>query len=251
MITYKRLTDFGIHATDGDIGRCKDVLFDDQNFFLRYFVADTNKWLPLGRKVVLSPISLSAINHDDETLVVSMSKQALKDSPTIDEHKPVSREYEEMLFKYFGYGYYWVGPGAWGDFSHPTELADQQSFQQEISKLENQGVNHLRSCEEVHGYDVATTDEDTGHITDFIIDPDNWAIKLLIVDTRNWLPGGKKVALPPNCVETIDWSTHKIHVNLCHDSVMALPDFEEDKMENREYLNTLEAKATLALNQQD
>lgn len=197
MITYKRLTDFGIQATDGDIGRCKDVLFDDQSYFLRYFVADTNKWLPLGRKVVLSPISLIEISKQDETLVVAMSKQELKESPSIDEHKPLSREYEETLFKYFGYGYYWVGPGAWGDFSHPTQLVNQESFEEDVANMEHKPVNHLRSCEEVHGYDVATEDEDTGHITDFVIDSDNWALKLLVVDTRNWLPGGKKVALPP------------------------------------------------------
>lgn len=249
MITYKRLTDFAIQATDGDIGRCKDVLFDDQSYFLRYFVADTNKWLPLGRKVVLSPISLIEISKQDETLVVAMSKQELKESPSIDEHKPLSREYEETLFKYFGYGYYWVGPGAWGDFSHPTQLVNQESFEEDVANMEHKPVNHLRSCEEVHGYDVATEDEDTGHITDFVIDSDNWALKLLVVDTRNWLPGGKKVALPPSCVSNIDWSTHKIHVRLTHDAVMDLPEFEEDKVEDKDYLNTLEAEAYSVLSQ--
>ena len=147
MITFKHLTSFGIHATDGDIGGCKDILFDDQNYVVRYFVADTHKWLPLGRKVVLSPISLDSLHTDEEKIYVNMTKDGLKQSPSIDDHKPVSREYEEVLFKYFGYGYYWVGPGAWGDFSHPTELVDQAELQSDVDDLSEAPVNHLRACD--------------------------------------------------------------------------------------------------------
>lgn len=243
MISLKHLTDFGIHATDGDIGRCKDILFDDQDYITRYFVADTHRWLPLGRKVVISPIALQAVNHEDKNLAVSMTKQALKDSPSIDEHKPVSREYEEMLFKYFGYGYYWVGPGAWGDFSHPTELVDQQHLQDDMEAIENPPVNHLRSCDEILGYDVSANDESTGHVYDFIVDSTSWAIKLIIIDTRNWLPGGKKVALTPAMINDIDWSSHKIHTVVNHDEILALPEVDDGKLGDSDYLRSLLSKA--------
>ena len=43
-------------AEDGDIGRCKDFLFDDRYWTIRYMVADTGKWLP-GRKALLAQIA--------------------------------------------------------------------------------------------------------------------------------------------------------------------------------------------------
>jgi len=94
---------FTIAATDGDIGIIKDFLFDDRAWTIRYMYVDTHKWLPLGEKVLISPISLREIDTEDEKIHVALSKQQVKDSPSIDEEKTVSREYEEILFSYLGY----------------------------------------------------------------------------------------------------------------------------------------------------
>jgi hypothetical protein len=48
---------YRLEATDGEFGRCKDFLFDDEKWVTRYMVVDTGKWLP-GRKVLISPISV-------------------------------------------------------------------------------------------------------------------------------------------------------------------------------------------------
>ncbi|MCU7555844.1 PRC-barrel domain containing protein [Alteromonas sp. ASW11-19] len=239
MISFKQLKHFSLHATDDDIGGCKDILFDDQDFIMRYLVADTNTWLPLSRKVVISPIAVTKVDTDEKKIHVSMSAQTLKDSPSIDEHKPVSREYEETLFKYFGYGYYWIGPGAWGDFAHPTELADadREAAMQEDNALHSQ--NHLRACGEVNGYDVATTEDEVGHVTDFIFDDTSWALRLLVIDTRNWLPGGKHLAVLPSAIEHIDWSSHKVKVNLSHDALMEKPEIDVDQLDDENYINQI------------
>ena len=57
--SVKSMEGYVLRATDGDIGRCKDFLFDDEFWTVRYMVADTRKWLP-GRKVLISPISLES-----------------------------------------------------------------------------------------------------------------------------------------------------------------------------------------------
>ncbi|QPG06749.1 PRC-barrel domain containing protein [Salinimonas marina] len=242
MISHKQMKQYSIHATDGDIGGCKDILFDDQDFVARYLVADTNSWLPLSRKVVISPIAVTKVNTEEQWLSINMSSQSIKEGPSIDEHKPVSREYEETLFKYFGYGYYWIGPGAWGDFSHPTQLVDQD-LEREVEQAPAQPTNHLRSCNEVHGYDVETLNDDVGHITDFIFDNDGWTLQLFIIDTHNWLPGGKKLAVRPADVKNIDWSSHKVQVNLSHDALMQKPEIDMDRLADAAYLEAILAKA--------
>jgi len=37
---------YRLDAIDGDIGRCRDFLFDDAQWAVRYMVADTGGWLP-------------------------------------------------------------------------------------------------------------------------------------------------------------------------------------------------------------
>lgn len=237
MVSYKQIKHFSIHATDSDIGGVRDVLFDDNSFVVRYLVADTNTWLPLSRKVVLSPISVTAIKHEEGIVEISMSSQMLKDSPSIDEHKPVSREYEETLFRYFGYGYYWIGPGAWGDFAHPTHLADPEAAALERQEMSQVSENHLRACGEINGYEVATTEDNVGHICDFVFDTKVWSIQLLVVDTHNWLPGGKKLALLPCDVEKIDWSSHNVRVKLSKEALMARPEVDMDRLNDDTYVN--------------
>jgi hypothetical protein len=44
--SVKQLYGDKLGATDGEIGRVKDFYFDDQNWAVRYLVADTGSWLP-------------------------------------------------------------------------------------------------------------------------------------------------------------------------------------------------------------
>ena len=43
---------------------------------------------------------------------------------------------------------------------------------------------------------------------DFVIDDESWAIRYLIVDTRNWFPG-KKVLVSPQWIRRVSWSEAK------------------------------------------
>ena len=239
IISAKQLTHFSIHALDDKVGGIRDILFDDETFTVRYLVADTNTWLPLSRKVVISPISVKQLDEDSESVHINMTVDTLKNSPSIDEHKPVSREYEENLFKYFGYGYYWIGPGAWGEFAHPNELVELQRAEESETETPKKSTNHLRAVGEVGGYEVATTTDNVGHISNFVIDTESWKIIMLVVDTNNWLPGGKHLALLPSDIESIDWAAHSVVVNLSHDELVDRPEVESEKISEEGYVPML------------
>ena len=239
IISSKQLTHFSIQALDDKVGGIRDILFDDETFTVRYLVADTNTWLPLSRKVVISPISVKQLDEDSESVHINMTVDTLKNSPSIDEHKPVSREYEENLFKYFGYGYYWIGPGAWGEFAHPNELVELQRAEESETETPKKSTNHLRAVGEVGGYEVATTTDNVGHISNFVIDTESWKIIMLVVDTNNWLPGGKHLALLPSDIESIDWAAHSVVVNLSHDELVDRPEVESEKISEEGYVPML------------
>ncbi|UOQ95193.1 PRC-barrel domain-containing protein [Halobacillus shinanisalinarum] len=77
----KTIQGYKINATDDELGKVDSFLFDDENWTIRYLVADTRKWLP-GRTVLLSPISIKAVNHEEEQVSVHLTKDQVKDSPT-------------------------------------------------------------------------------------------------------------------------------------------------------------------------
>jgi len=51
----------------------------------------------------------------------------------------------------------------------------------------------------ITGYHIHATDGEIGHVEDFMVDDEIWAIRFLVVATRNWLPG-KKVILSPRWI---------------------------------------------------
>jgi sporulation protein YlmC with PRC-barrel domain len=230
---------FTIAATDGDIGVTQDFLFDNRTWTVRYMYVDTNKWLPLGEKVLISPISLREIDSDEEKIHVALSTQEVKDSPSIDEHKPVSREYEELLFSYLGYGYYWTGPGAWGEYANPTALAQPRlpaEPDDEEPDDSHPHANHLRSIEELHGYEVKALDGTIGQVHDLILDTANWKIPLIVLDTNRWLPGGKKVFISPKHINAINWLEQEVVCNLNVAEIEHCPECDHERLNDPSYV---------------
>ncbi len=88
-------------ASDGDIGHVKDFLFDDQTWAVRYVVADTGSWLS-ERQVLLSPHPFQNLFKRGNVLPVNLTRQQIADSPSIESHKPVSRQFEEAYYRLSG-----------------------------------------------------------------------------------------------------------------------------------------------------
>lgn len=228
--SVSELTGYVLLARDGEIGRCKDFLFDDRHWTIRYMVADTGKWLP-GRRVLVSPLSLGAPDWEEHSFPVHMTKGQVKEAPPLAEDAPVSRRYESKLAAHHGHPLYWVGPGLWGPHSSPADLA--KAKRTEVPDAAGETA-HLRSTKEVIGYHIAAADKDIGHVDDFIADDRAWALRYLVVDTRNWLPG-KKVLVAPDWAESVSWTDRKVRVGLTADDVEESPEFDPSQPVNREY----------------
>ncbi|HEV7715871.1 MAG TPA: hypothetical protein VGO53_09755 [Steroidobacteraceae bacterium] len=46
-----------------------------------------------------------------------------------------------------------------------------------------------RSAREIIGYHIKARDQTFGHLEDMLIETDNWVVRYLLIDTRNWWPG--------------------------------------------------------------
>lgn len=223
--TIKDLEGYTIRATDGNIGDVIDVYFDDHAWGVRYLVVETGTWLS-SRKVLLSPITLGQLNWADKELPVLLTKDQVKSSPDIDTDKPVSRQQEMLLLKYYGYPYYWRGAGMWGFGSQPyvesPELAEANA-QAQAKQHENDDL-HLRSGKAVIGYHIQASDGDIGHVAGLVVDEKTWAIRYLIVDTSNWW-FGHQVLIAPQWIQEVIWPDGRVSVNLTRQAVQDAPPY--------------------------
>ena len=80
-------------ASDGDIGHVRDFYFNDQQWAIRYVVADTGSWLS-GRLVLIPPHAFGNLHQDADCLLVNLTRQQIENSPAIESHKPVSLQYQ-------------------------------------------------------------------------------------------------------------------------------------------------------------
>lgn len=235
--SIKEIQDYVLEADDGEIGRCKDFIFDDGSWTVRYMVADTGKWLP-KKKVLISPISLGKADWESKTYRVELTKSQIEACPGLDENAPVSREYEKQLFDHFGWSPYWIGTRLWGMAAIPTRMAVPEPGKKSESQTATMEVEspfrNLRSAGEVMGYHIQATDGEIGHVEDFIMDDTNWTLRYVVVDTRNILPG-KKVLLAPQWVNSIEWRGRKMNVDLSKDLIKNGPSFDYQAPINREY----------------
>jgi len=227
------LIGYVLQAQDGEIGRCKDFLFDDEHWTIRYMVADTGKWLP-GEKVLVSPISLDKPDWDSHHFPVRLTKQQLEDRPPLDEEAPVSRQYERSWHMHYGWPYYWAGPGVWGTAAYPPMLFVQQAHPEQQEPEERPEESHLRSVDEVKGYGIKAEDGDIGHVDNFIVDDMSWTLRYVVVDTRNILPG-KKVLVATQWLKLVDWHTRELTVDLTTDEIKGSPEYDPTAPVNRDY----------------
>jgi len=203
-------------ASDGEIGRVKDFYFDDQNWVVRYVVADTGSWLS-ERKVLISPHALGRPDRTGRLLVVNLTRQQIERSPSMESHKPVSRQYEEEYHRYYGWPYYWQGERLWGLSGFPVLESRSQPFPTEQARTaapsRDRADVHLWSTRAVQGYHLEARDGTIGHICDFMMDDQNWAISQLVIKTGHRF-SGREVQIPTSEVQRISYEKSTVYVNL-------------------------------------
>jgi len=207
-------------AQDGDIGHVKDFYFDDKSWVIRYLIADTGNWLA-GRLVLLSPHALYKLDGVEKSLHFMLSRKQIEESPSIESHRPVSRQHEVEYYQYYGWPAYWTGGGLWGLGGFPVLVPPPKT---DVIKAEGQQQHHhrddkhLQSCHAVTGYAIHTTDGVIGEVSGFMVNEKNWAIPELMVEAGHWY-AGKEIKIPTDQITQINYDTSAVHVNLTKEDI--------------------------------
>lgn len=230
LIKAKTLKGYKLDVIDGEIGKAKELYFDDFHWTVRYLLADTGNWLT-GKQMLISPYVMDHANNLKENIDINLTKEQIENSPSLISDKPVSRQFENEYFSYYGWPSYWSGEFMWGPY--PDIIRDRKDWNP-IDQNKNSEDPRLRSTNAVTGYHIHAIDGDIGHVVDFIIDDKTWAIRYLIIDTQNWF-AGKKVLISPKWIDHISWEESKVFVNLSCEEIRQAPEYTEEALLTRDY----------------
>jgi hypothetical protein len=226
----KTMKGYQLRGLDGKIGSVEELYFDDHHWTIRYLVADTGNWLS-GREVLISPYALGDVNSDEKYIDVDLTKKQIERSPSLATDRPVSQQFEASYYEFYGWPNYWNGPFMWG--TSPYILRNIKRFNR-VAKNKKAWDPHLRSSADVTGHHIQALDGGIGHVADFIIDDETWAIRYLVVKTRNWWPG-KLVLISPRWIKRVDWNESKVFVGLTREVIKQSPPFTPGSLVTRDY----------------
>jgi hypothetical protein len=226
------VADMTLRAADGDVGHVSDLYFDDRSWVVRYLVAKTGGWL-LGRNVLIAPVAVAEIDDADGALRLDLTKDQIERAPPLDKVQPLSRDYEEAYYRHFQWAPYWQpGPVAWGS-SLPYPETPPVNLDQALPS-EPRERSHLRSGKEVTGCRIHARDGEIGHLEDLVIDDEDWVVRYVEVDTRNWLPG-KRVLVQTGRIARVDWTERIVDMALTRHAIESAPAYNPSELITPDY----------------
>ena len=213
LLDLKTFLSRSLTFADGEFGRVKDFYFDDKNWVVRYIVADTGDGRE-KRVVLIAPHALGAYERPTGALPVPLTKRPVANGPMMDENRPVSRQYEEHSFRYYGWPAYRHGGAVWGVTEYSMLIT--------ATAHEAAGMAHvyptwddipMRSVSAVTGYKIAALDGVIGSVSAFLADSRTWLIREIVVETGSWY-SSKQIRITPSQVLDICYGTKRISVSL-------------------------------------
>ena len=98
---------YHIQALDGDIGHVENFMFENDDWSLRYLVADTNNWW-LGKRVLIDMQAVKGVDWSDRHVRLDVSREQVKTSPRWDPMVAFGEIEKTHLHKHYG----WAGSSA-------------------------------------------------------------------------------------------------------------------------------------------
>lgn len=92
---------YHLQARDGELGHVHDLVLDDQDWGVRYFVVGTGNWWP-GKKVLVAPIWVDRVSWADRAIFVDLERELIRAAPAYDPDQIIGHDDEVRLYAHYG-----------------------------------------------------------------------------------------------------------------------------------------------------
>jgi hypothetical protein len=204
----KELMGSSVIATDGEMGRVRNFLFDDILWTIRYLAVDVGTWYQ-RRDVVLPITTIEQPDWAKRIFHVRLTREQVRDSPDVDTEKPVSRQQEIAMEEYWGKMAYWVSTHFEGGALIPTGRKYPVRTKEDPD---------LRSAWGLTDYGVWATDGEIGRLEGLIMDETSWHLGYLDVKAGDWLHS-RSLLIPTRWVKSVSWADCRINLHHSRDGI--------------------------------
>ena len=220
------LRKYRLAASDGGIGHVSDIYFDSHEWTVRFLVANTGSWL-LGKEVLIPARALGHINMDEKSVCLDLTLEKIRGAPDIDTARPVSRQEDIATHNYYGYSKpHSVSVGVTFALSREVAAVDNPWRPEQPAVGTERGDFHLRSAHDVIGHAIHASDDEMGHVGDFLVDDSDWSIRYFIVNTSLWL--GSAVVVPTALIREVSWNERSVYLTIPSERVKYAPEYNAD-----------------------
>jgi hypothetical protein len=188
-------------TTDGQEHQVRSFLFDDRSWTIRFLVADAGSWFT-RRQVVICTGTTDEPDWTKKVIAAKLTHQELVRCPDASSVRPVSQQQQLALKKHFGW------PESEPRSYVPAALVPAQ---REFPVQANDDP-HLRDTTDLLGYEVWSTDQRVGILSDFIMEPNSWHINYLSVRVGDWVYHEERF-VPTLNVQSMSWGAHRVTLN--------------------------------------
>jgi hypothetical protein len=185
LMRAKEILGTTVRSADGEIGKIKDVLFDSEEWVVRYIVVDTWDWLP-DRKLIIPPAVLKTPESKLRRFDVPMDKREISKGAILHDGEVLSRQVEASLLEHFKLAPYWAVRVPGGGAMIADHVASDDGE-------EGSAQTVLKSFRDATGFEVSAGDGPIGRMVDFLVDEQSWNVAEVEVNTEDWLRGGSAV----------------------------------------------------------
>jgi hypothetical protein len=98
---------YHIHAADGEFGYVEDFFVSESDWFVRYLLIDSHRWLP-GRKFLIAPPWIDAIDWPQSEVKITKTREQIEHSPEYIPQQAIQRDYETKLYRHYEAPGYWL-----------------------------------------------------------------------------------------------------------------------------------------------
>lgn len=208
LLTLKQARECALRVDDATVGPLCDLFLDSSNWLVSHLVFSTGE--ETGRdRIVVPRNALGAMVWRHDSLYLAVTTRQLRAAPRLDGGMPLRSAEELDLQRYYqnllGNGY--------------------SGLNSETAHAEGRSEGRLQSAFQAVDYQVDSVTGKTGVVDDLLVDPAEWCIRFLVVNTRESFPRDK-VIIPPVWVSDIDAKREVVSVETTADAIKSCPLFK-------------------------
>ncbi|MCP3031640.1 PRC-barrel domain-containing protein [Halobacillus sp. A1] len=222
--TLEKLT---LQATDGEMGKIKDLYFDESSYTIRYLTFESKKWFP-DQVIYLSPSAVEEVDLEKQVITVNHKRDELSEGAGVKEEAEMTPEREEELASRMNWSQYWVQQEKRGDETSTRGTAGPKTQQ----SRQLRSINHLKGI--FNRANVVAEDGIVGPISDAVIEIDSWNVRYFQVDCGTWSTHPLAL-ISPDWITDTDWDEGRFRVDLTLHEIEEGPIYKKGDPITREF----------------